>query len=163
MLPIHIIGHGGAGKTTLIVDLVSELTRRHIRVGTLKHSSHVHELDKPGKDSHQHRTAGAGPVTMVTKNLSAVYLPRTEQTGPLQILETFYKEVDITLIEGWISGPFEKIEVFRKVLQKPPLFPVVRGVKALVSDDGPDAGDMPVLPRNDVAAIAEFILGHIKK
>lgn len=51
MTPIHIVGHAGCGKTTLIVDLVKNLVNKNIRVGAMKHSAHVHELDKPGKDS----------------------------------------------------------------------------------------------------------------
>jgi len=61
MTPIHIVGHAGCGKTTLIVDLVKNFVKKNIIVGTLKHSAHVHELDKPGKDSFRHRTAGAAP------------------------------------------------------------------------------------------------------
>ncbi|MCA1793138.1 MAG: molybdopterin-guanine dinucleotide biosynthesis protein B, partial [Desulfobacteraceae bacterium] len=33
---VQIIGHPGTGKTTLMVDLVRELTKNHIRVGTIK-------------------------------------------------------------------------------------------------------------------------------
>ncbi|MCK5100719.1 MAG: molybdopterin-guanine dinucleotide biosynthesis protein MobB, partial [Desulfobacteraceae bacterium] len=61
MLPIHIVGHAGCGKTTLIVDLIKVLVKKNIKVGSLKHSAHVHELDKPGKDSFRHRKAGASP------------------------------------------------------------------------------------------------------
>ena len=50
------------GKTTLLIELVEELTRRGVRVGTIKHSSHSHELDTPGKDSFRHRQAGATPA-----------------------------------------------------------------------------------------------------
>lgn len=158
MVPIHIVGHGGCGKTTLIVDLVTELTKRGIRVGTLKHSTHTHELDKPGKDSFLHRQAGAAPVTMVTENLCAVYLPRTERTGPLQLLKTYYKEADIVLIEGWISGPFQKIEFVRESMGKKPLFPTINGVKALVSDTYLGSTTLPVLPRNNVKKIVDYIL-----
>ncbi len=66
MTPIHIIGQPGSGKTTLIVDIIKELNKQNIKVGSMKHSAHVHELDKPGKDSFLHRQAGASPVSMIT-------------------------------------------------------------------------------------------------
>ncbi len=39
---INIVGRRNHGKTLLVTDLVIWLTDRGIRVGTLKHSSHVH-------------------------------------------------------------------------------------------------------------------------
>lgn len=146
MIPFHIIGHAGCGKTTLITDLVRQFLEKGIRVGTMKHSAHVHELDKPGKDSFCHRQAGAIPVSMVTETMSAVYLPKTSEYTPQKLLDTFYTQVDIVLIEGWISGPHDKIEVWRKTVGRPPLFSSIKGVKALVSDDS--------LSRNDSAGVA---------
>ncbi len=157
MVPIHIIGHAGCGKTTLIVELVKAFCSKNIRIGTLKHSAHVHELDKPGKDSFLHREAGAAPVTMVTEKMSAVYLPRNEKTGPKELLETYYTTVEIVLIEGWISGPFQKIELWRKDLDLPPLYPQLNHVKALVSDDPTDQLSLPVFSRSDIDALVQFI------
>ncbi len=168
MLPIHIVGHGGCGKTRLIVDLVTDLTSRDISVGTMKHSAHVHELDKPGKDSFLHRQAGATTVAMVTKEMSAIYLPRTESTSPLHLIDTYFSGVDIVLIEGWISGPFQKVEVWRTSMDRPPLFPTIKNVLALITDDRAtddrvtddiiEQEEIPILSRKKVAQIADFIL-----
>ena len=43
---IHIVGRQNNGKTTLIVELVNEFIKRGLRIGTMKHSGHEHELDK---------------------------------------------------------------------------------------------------------------------
>ncbi len=149
MTPFHIIGHAGCGKTTLITDLIAGLIENGIRVGSMKHSSHVHELDKPGKDSYSHRQAGAVPVSMVTQTMSAVYLPRTPSYTPQKLLDTFYANVDIVLIEGWISGPYDKIEVWRKSVERPPLFSSVQQVVALVSD--------PLSPEDEACAVGQKI------
>ena len=135
MTPIHIIGQPGSGKTTLIVDIIKELKKQNIKVGSLKHSAHVHELDKPGKDSFRHRKAGASPVSMVTKEMTAVYLSKTPKLTPQALMEKYYSDIDIVLIEGWISGPHDKIEIWRKAVKKPPLFSNISHVKAIVSDD----------------------------
>jgi len=158
MTPIHIVGHAGCGKTTLIVDLIKALVKKNLRVGTLKHSAHIHELDRPGKDSFLHRTAGASPVAMVTGEMSAVYLPKGPDACPEMILETYYSKVDLVLIEGWISGPFQKIEVFREAVGRPPLFAGLRHMKALVSDDLIEETGLPVFPRPDVDSLADFLL-----
>lgn len=158
MLPIHIVGHAGCGKTTLIVDLVKALIKNNLSVGTMKHSAHVHELDKPGKDSFRHRTAGAAPVTMVTEQMSAVYLPRNPETTPEKLLATYYTGVDIVLIEGWISGPFQKIEVWRKSMDLSPLFPSINDVKAVVTDDLLSQIKIPIFPRSKLDTLVDFIL-----
>ena len=158
MLPVHIVGHAGCGKTTLIVDLVKALVEKKIRVGTMKHSAHIHELDKRGKDSFRHRTAGAAPVAMVTELMTALYLPRDEETTPEKTIETYYSNVDIVLIEGWISGPYQKIEIWRKSIGPSPLFPSIEKVKALVSDDFTKESSLPVFPRQQVDSIVDFLL-----
>ena len=133
--PVHIIGQPGAGKTTLVANLVRNLAEQGFSVGTLKHSSHAHELDKPGKDSHIHRTAGASPAAMVTSRMAAIYMPVSEDTAPDKLIETYYQHADIVLIEGWISGPYPKIEIWRAAVERPPLFVEVDGVAALATDD----------------------------
>ena len=45
MKRLHIIGGKNHGKTTLVVELVEEFTRRGMTVGTIKHTHHQHELD----------------------------------------------------------------------------------------------------------------------
>lgn len=131
----QIIGQPGSGKTTLVAEIVTELCRRDIRVGTIKHTAHAHELDKPGKDSFIHRTAGAAPAAMMTRDMAAVYLPRTPGMTPADLIDTWYAHLDIVLIEGWLSGPYEKIEVWRACVNRPALFPDIDRVKALVTDD----------------------------
>ncbi len=158
MLPIHIAGHAGCGKTTLIVELVEALIKKGMSTGTMKHSAHNHELDKPGKDSYLHRKAGAVPVSMVTEQMSAIYLPRTKKTGPEKLLETYYSKVDIVLIEGWISGPYQKIEVWRESQGRPPLFKSIKNVKAIVSDDSIKDNDLTIIPRSRTDILVDFIL-----
>ena len=62
MRRLHVLGRKNHGKTTLVAELVAELTRRGWRIGTIKHTHHHHELDTPGKDSWMHRQAGAREV-----------------------------------------------------------------------------------------------------
>ncbi len=164
--PIHIIGQPGSGKTTLVANLVRNLTDRGLAVGTLKHSSHAHELDKPGKDSYIHRTAGACPATMVTSRMAAIYLPASEKTSPENLIKTYYKNTDIVLIEGWISGPYSKIDIWREIVERATLFPDLPTVVALISDDDlpeelketAEKRQMTLLPLEPVFALADLIL-----
>ncbi|WP_300457114.1 molybdopterin-guanine dinucleotide biosynthesis protein B [Desulfobacula sp.] len=165
MIPFHIIGQPGSGKTTLIVDLIGEMVKTGITVGSIKHSSHAHELDKPGKDSFLHRQAGAAPVTMMTRDLAAVYLPRTRNMTPDAVMKKFYPHLDIVLIEGWISGPHDKIEIWRETVKKPLLFMDVPRVRAIITDDLLDpkikkqvnALNISCFKRNAITEITAFL------
>jgi molybdopterin-guanine dinucleotide biosynthesis protein B len=95
---------------------------------------------------------------MVTEQMSAIYLPRNADNTPEKLLETYYTDVDIVLIEGWISGPFQKIELFRKSIGKPPLFSEIKNVIAFVSDDSVETNGIQLLPRSSLDMIVDFIL-----
>lgn len=157
---VHIIGQPGTGKTTLVAALTTFFTQNGMAVGTLKHSSHSYELDKPGKDSHVHRNAGANPAAMVNSKMAALYLPAGEHTPPDHLIQTYYSHADIVLIEGWISGPYPKIEIWRQSINKPPLFTDVTGVTLLVCDQRPEAPQKrcpSTLALDDISSIAGFI------
>jgi molybdopterin-guanine dinucleotide biosynthesis protein B len=153
---IHIVGRQNNGKTTLIIDLLKELKSRGLNVGTLKHSSHVHELDKPGKDSFLHREAGGSPAAVATKNQLAVYMTRQPQEDPFNYLAPLFEKTDLVLIEGYISGPGKKVEVWRKKLGTTPLVLERNDIEAVVTNDKIDT-DQPVWKRSNIANLADNI------
>ena len=161
MKPIHIVGRRNHGKTTLLVELVEELTRRGVRAGTIKHSSHSHELDTPGKDSFRHRQAGASPVAIVSKDLIGVYLPRAADTDFYDCLAGMFAGCDLVLVEGHLEGPGVKIEVWRQAVGGSPLAAERDDVVAVVSDD-PISLDVPVWSRKDLAGLADQVLALSK-
>ena len=61
-----LAGWSGSGKTTLAIKLIPALVARGVTVSTIKHAHHSFDIDHPGKDSYEHRQAGATEV-MVTK------------------------------------------------------------------------------------------------
>jgi len=154
---IHIVGRTKSGKTTLIVDLVRELTDRGRRVGTLKHSGHAHELDRPGKDSWTHRQAGSIPAAVTTTDQMAVFLPRQPDENPFERLAALFSSCDVVLVEGYIEGPGVKLEVWRAAREIPPICAERSGLTAVITDD-PVQTDLPVWPRSDVKKLADKIL-----
>lgn len=157
---VQIIGRPGAGKTTLVAELVRYFTGQGLCAGTLKHSSHAYELDRPGKDSHVHRHAGASPAAMVNAEMAALYFPASDLTRPEKLIQTYYCHADLVLIEGWISGPYPKIEIWRQCVDKPPLFTNAEKVCALVCDRAPADTEKPCPPvfaLEDIPGLAGFI------
>lgn len=155
-----IAGYKNAGKTTLVVDLVRELKGRGWRVGTLKHAHHDFDIDQPGKDSYEHRAAGACEV-IVASDRRVAHIRELDSAADepgLAALVARMSHVDLVLVEGWKSGTHPRLELRREAAPAPRIANGAPGVVAIVSDV-PLAGEtLPVLRRSDVPAIADFIL-----
>lgn len=152
---IHIIGRKNHGKTTLVLELVQEFCRRGIRVGTIKHSRHVHELDTPGKDSYRHRAAGGCPAAVISGEAVGVFLSR-DGRDEYERLEPLYADCQIVLVEGDVEAAGLKLEVWRAAQGSACLAHARADITAVISDDRPEVS-VPVWPRNDVAGLADRI------
>ena len=157
MRRIHIVGRRNHGKTTLVVDLLAEFCRRGTRVGSIKHSAHRHELDPPGKDSYCHREAGANPAGIISRNLMAVFVPRSSDEDCYARLAPMFAGCELVLVEGDIETTGTKIEVWRAAMGTVCLASEHDDIRAVVSDDRPEVA-VPVWPRADVGALAERLL-----
>ena len=159
-------GWSGSGKTTLVERLLPEFTARGLRVSVIKHAHHGFDLDKPGKDSWRHREAGATQVLMLSSDrwvLMHELRGAPEPTLDEQLL--LLEPCDLVLIEGYKAAAVPKLEIHRPSHGKPPLWPESPHVVAVASDVGAEelalGCPLPVLPINEPARIAEFILDFL--
>lgn len=160
MIVFGIAGWSGAGKTTLIEKLIPQFTSRGLRVSVIKHAHHGFDLDRPGKDSWRHREAGAARVLMLSGRRWVLMSELRDEPEPgldeqLRLLEPS----DVVLVEGFKAAPVPKIEVFRAATGKSPIWPENPNIVAVATADVIDCPH-PVLPLDDAAAIAQFILEH---
>lgn len=161
MKRIHIVGRKNSGKTTLIVELVSEFTQRGYRVGTIKHTHHNHELDTPGKDSHRHRQAGSSAVGILSPGMNAIFWPQQSNQTKAASYEQFdsmMNQCDIVLVEGDSKTSASKIEVFRAANAGQPMSNSDPLISAVVTDDRLDVS-VPVWKRRDLDAL----VGNIER
>ncbi len=159
MTLIGIAGWSGSGKTTLLARLIPALVARGLTVSTIKHAHHSFDLDTPGKDSHTHRLAGATEVLVGSAaRYAMIHELRGAPEPTLEDLAARLSPVDLVLVEGFKHGRHRKLEVWRAVTGKPPLWPTDPAVLAVASD-GPVADcPLPVLPLDDPEAIAAFLI-----
>jgi molybdopterin-guanine dinucleotide biosynthesis protein MobB len=154
-----IAGWSGSGKTTLLKRLIPELEARGVSVSTIKHAHHAFDIDLPGKDSYEHRRAGAREVLIASANRWAiVHELRGDGEPPLATLLAKMTPVDLVLIEGYKRAGHEKLEVHRPSLGKPPLHPDDPKIVAVASDEKIPGLRLPCLALDDVDSIAEFVL-----
>lgn len=157
-----LAGWSGSGKTTLLVKLIPELVGRGITVSTIKHAHHKFDVDKPGKDSYEHRQAGASEVLVSSGSRWALMHELRGAPEPtLEELIAQMNPVDLLLVEGFKHGNHPKLEVYRPANEKPLLAREDDHVVAVASDERlPEGGALPHLDLDDVAAIADFIVEY---
>ncbi len=156
-----LAGWSGSGKTTLMVRLLRDLTARGLAVSTIKHAHHDFDIDKPGKDSYEHRAAGAHEVVVTSAKRWALLHELKDAPEPtLEELISRMATVDLLLIEGFKRLGHDKIEVHRGATTKPLLASADARVVAVASDVPLPDLDVPVLDLDDVGAITDFIIDH---
>jgi molybdopterin-guanine dinucleotide biosynthesis adapter protein len=158
---IGFAGWSGAGKTTLIVKLIPALNARGLSVSTVKHAHHNFDVDKPGKDSYEHRAAGATEVLVASdQRFALMHELRGAPEPSLAELLSKLAPVDLVLVEGFKRDSHMKLEVHRAANGKPLLYPDDPHVKALVSDLPP--GEIPShlaqAHIDDIEAVASLAL-----
>ncbi|MEQ8227399.1 MAG: molybdopterin-guanine dinucleotide biosynthesis protein B [Rhodospirillales bacterium] len=156
-----LVGWSGSGKTTLLVHLIPELTSRGLSVSTMKHTHHNFDIDQKGKDSYEHRAAGATEVMLTSGRRWVLQREfRDEEEPDMDDLIARMAPVDLILIEGFKRHRHAKLEVFRASVGKSLLAAEDDTIVAVASDASVDGVTCPVLDMNDVGAVADFIVAH---
>jgi molybdopterin-guanine dinucleotide biosynthesis adapter protein len=156
-----LAGWSGSGKTTLMTRLLPEIVGRGYSVSTMKHAHHAFDVDKPGKDSYEHRAAGATEVMVSSANRWALMHEHRGQPEPSAAeLVKQMSPVDLILIEGFKKEDHEKLEIHRPSVGKPLLQPYDPKIVAVASDEALEGLPVPRLDLNDIAGLADFILAH---
>ncbi|HEY1545027.1 MAG TPA: molybdopterin-guanine dinucleotide biosynthesis protein B [Xanthobacteraceae bacterium] len=158
---IGLAGWSGAGKTTLIAKLIPGMLARGLKVSTLKHAHHAFDVDRPGKDSYEHRMAGATEVLVASqKRFALMHELRDEPEPGLPGLLAKLAPVDLVIVEGWKREPHPKLEVFRESVGKPLIHPDDPHVVAIASDVPLPQARVPRVSLDDTAAIIDILLAR---
>lgn len=157
-----LAGWSGSGKTTVMVGLLPELIGRGFRVSTVKHAHQHFDIDRPGKDSYEHRRAGASEVMISSGNRWALMHELSDGNDPsLSELMGHMSAVDLLIVEGFKWEAHPKIEIHRPSLGKPLLQPEDENIIAVASDESLQGLCVPVLPLGDIFGIAEFVIDAV--
>lgn len=153
-----LAGWSGSGKTTLLTRLIPALVGRGLRVSTVKHAHHRFDVDRPGKDSYAHRTAGATEVMIGSAaRFALMHELRGAPEPSLRALLARMAPVDLVLVEGFKSGQHPKLEIHRPSIGKPPLWPDDSRIVAVASDAALPHCPFPVFALDGIDAIADLV------
>lgn len=115
---ISFVAPSGTGKTTLVEQVISRLTADGLRVAGVKHDAHRIELDTEGKDSWRMRKAGADTL-LVGANQLAWMSDTTPSPSLEQLVEVFFSDADIVIVEGYRSAGLPTVLVERAEVNDP--------------------------------------------
>ncbi len=98
---VGVVGYHNTGKTTLIEKLSKELSLRGYKVGYIKHDPKGHGItDKEGSDTYRLFKV-LDKVALLTEGKLTLW-ERVED-DPLHIVERYFSDFDVVILEGWKS------------------------------------------------------------
>ena len=154
-------GWSGAGKTTLIEQLIPRFTARALRVSLIKHAHHAFDVDQPGKDSYRHRQAGCMEVLVSSsRRWALIHELRGAAEPSLSELIERISPCDLLLVEGFKREAIPKLEVHRAEVGESLIHPHDSNIVAIASDVRLDTA-LPHFELNQPERIADFVLEHV--
>jgi molybdopterin-guanine dinucleotide biosynthesis protein MobB len=158
---ISVVAKSNTGKTTLLEQLLPILRAHGLRVGVLKHHSHLSSFDVPGKDTYRLAEAGADVVVGASPLQVAVFRRENGSADLDSVLATHFAGMDLVLTEGYKRGPYPKIEVHRSARSNQ-LICRFDELLALVSDRNWKLPlGIPLFPLNDPTSLAELLVARL--
>lgn len=168
MKVVGFAGYSGAGKTTLVEQLIPALRLRGLRVSVVKHAHHSFDIDHPGKDTYRHREAGAFEVVVASAK-RLVLMREFEREVEMKVhhlLAELYTGVDWVLVEGFKDSDLQKVEVWRAASGKPARYPNDPFIVAIATDSPkqlPEPTQRPVLDLNQADALAAWLVDNAER
>lgn len=152
------IGRSGAGKTTIITDVIECLRIDGFTVSAIKRAHDGFDVDKPGKDSWRLREAGCREVMLVGDRRWALLREYREDAEPDPLaLAQRMGDVDVVLFEGFRGAAIPMIEVYRPSLNLPVLWKSSPSVVAIATDEKVDC-PLPVLNLEAPQGVTDFVI-----
>jgi molybdopterin-guanine dinucleotide biosynthesis protein B len=151
---VSIVGFKAAGKTTVVEEIIHELTRRGHRVVTIKHTGEDQSHVTPGTDTFRHAQAGAYASAILSESFSTFFLQRN-----LSINEaaSILGEADFLILEGFKTQHIcPRILVPRKISEVDSL---LDGLEIAIADpksEIPTSGLVPII--RDPSKLTDLII-----
>ncbi len=160
---ISFIARSGTGKTTLLTQVIADLKASGYRVGVIKHDAHHFDIDHPGKDSYRFTASGADTMLISSSSKLAIVKQHTKSPSLDEMIESYFPDVDLVLVEGFKQSGLPQIELFRSGHTSELLCGLVTEqsqILAIATDVELDS-DIPLLDLNNSVEVSDFILAQL--
>ena len=162
---LGFVAASGTGKTTLLKNLIALFKTNNYRLAVIKHSHHDFEIDKPGKDSYELRTAGADQMLIASKHRWALISENHCKDNDVDLNTLLHhldqRKLDLILVEGFKYEHYPKIELFRGAHNQTSLATSDPDIIAIATDAPHDIDDkMKCLDLNNTEQLFKFIIQY---
>jgi molybdopterin-guanine dinucleotide biosynthesis adapter protein len=106
-----VYGHSDSGKTTLVVKLVTQLTKEGYRVATVKQTKKSISLDVNGKDTWRHHAAGAELAVFSAASETDFLLSTPMSMSEIVQVIAEFGCYDLVVVEGAHDPDLPKIQI----------------------------------------------------
>lgn len=162
MLPVvSFVGNSGAGKTTILERVVSELKGRGYRVAVIKHVHHDFQIDYAGKDSWRFTQAGSDSVVIASATKIALVEQRTAEPPLDDLVAMVEGRADIVLTEGFRGSGKPQVLVMRGAQAAQAAQGKTAAPLAIVSDQ-PVEASVPRFDFDEAPRLTDFLLAHLE-
>ena len=161
---VGIVGRSDAGKTTLILRLIPELTKRGYRVGTVKNCPHGFEIDRKGKDSYRFSKKGSKGILLTSPGRATFIrnVGKEENGDIIRTIAWLFHDFDIVLVEGFSEEErLRRIEVLRKQVSEK-IISCPERLIAVVSDMDIKT-NKPIFKPDEISEIVNFLEEAMKE
>ena len=164
--PMKLFGLSGgdaADRLSLLEGLVAALKAKGLAVGILVEAPVGFDIDRPGKDSHEHRRAGAHEVVIASaKRWALLHENHPKQGYDVPDFAAAMQDADLLLLIGFEAEDQPRLAILDAGQSDAP---AASGQRQLVArlPDGPGAvrlDGLPVHGLEDYDEIAAFILDY---
>jgi len=155
---VGFVGPSGVGKTSLVERLVTELKRRGLSVGAVKHASHGFLADRPGKDSHRLYESGADAVALISRVRGVGVV-----VSLAEALATLPRDLDLVLAEGFSWEPIPRVVLLRDDEEPAPAHVQSGEVLDVVNIPNPPYGEKPEYPETLVAMLTHMLEARVRE
>lgn len=108
---LGLVGSDSAQRRDVLLRLVGEMAARGIAVAVLSEAPEGFDPDVPGKDSYEHRRAGAAEVLLMAPHISALMHENHAERPDIWRLARKLWPAELVLADGFEAESHPKIRI----------------------------------------------------
>ncbi|MCS7151387.1 MAG: molybdopterin-guanine dinucleotide biosynthesis protein B [Endomicrobia bacterium] len=166
---VAVVGNSGVGKTWLIEQLIKKLTLKKIKLAVFKHTHHKNfVIDKPGKDTYRYHTVGADNLSLFSDDKYVLIRWINKPLSLHRIVNAYFSDVDIVLVEGLKESSFNKILIVKKISEVHRVIKSIKNTLCIVVTSNSvsyrnlKVHSKPVFQIKDIKNITNFLVSKLK-
>ncbi len=100
--PVYIgfYGFSNSGKTTLVTQIIKQLTKKGFKLASIKQTSHSYTIDSSETDTWKHAQAGASLICFDTAVETSFIMKQHLSFEKIQRIICCIDQFDVVLVEG---------------------------------------------------------------